>query len=107
MPEFLVFDEQALPGTYTIYAENITTGCAIDMMGSIVPHPLPQAYNILPNGILCEGTEVTLQASEPGIHYQPWFNEAPYGDIINGDPAGGPISFGMINQPGGVPCISH
>jgi PKD repeat protein len=73
--------------------------CWNDMENVLIVHPLPKEFDILPLGILCEGqVEITLEGSQDGFEYQLWFNNEPFGPIVYG--TGGPISFGIINQPG-------
>ncbi len=98
LSEFLVFNEQTEDGIYTINAIVLSTLCEEMMNGQLILHPLPEEFPIIPGGILCVGTILQMQTSQPGIEYQLWLNDDPFGDFHIGD--GGPISFEMATLPG-------
>ncbi|MFZ4546249.1 MAG: PKD-like domain-containing protein, partial [Bacteroidales bacterium] len=97
-PGFLAFPAVNDSGTYTVYAQNSLTGCGRFMLGSIHADPIPQEFEISPGGILCEGITLCIEHSEPGVNYQLWLDNEPFGDVIPGDPQGDSICF--------TPCIS-
>lgn len=99
-PGFLVFNPVVEEGIYTVHAVNILTGCERDMQGDVLVDPLIQQFAIYPGGILCEGVELCVDGSEPGINYQLWLNNQPFGDVVPGDPTGGAICFGTITNAG-------
>jgi len=100
LPGFLVFDPVTVAGTYTVFAFNTATSCTRYMQGSIQVDPEIQQFTIIPGGILCEGVNLCLEFSEPGIEYQLWLNNQPFGPVVPGDPLGGSICFGTINTAG-------
>ncbi len=94
----LTFGLQTLPGTYTIVASNISTGCIVTMSGSPVISilPLPTAYTVTPNtGSYCAGgtgVHVILSNSNSGIIYQLYNGTTPVGTAAAG--SGFPLDFG-------------
>jgi gliding motility-associated-like protein len=71
----LSFTAQTTAGTYTIQAENATTGCDATMNGNAVVtiNPLPTVFNVTGGGSYCSGTPVAqaigLADSEVGVNY--------------------------------------
>lgn len=63
------FGAMSMAGTYNIMAHNTLTGCSQQMGGSATLHALPLVFSMAPAGILCAGTAITLNGSEPGITY--------------------------------------
>ena len=66
----LPFGQQFLPGVYTVEAMNATTNCQSVMDGITTILPGPLAFDVMPVGINCPPTTVTLVNSEVGIIYQ-------------------------------------
>ena len=97
---FLVFDPVSDSGTYTVYAVNPLTGCTRYMQGSIHVDPVIQQFVIYPGGVLCAGVELCIEGSEPGITYQLWLNNQPFGASVPGTLTGGPICFGTMTNAG-------
>ncbi|NVO18931.1 MAG: hypothetical protein HXX13_04490, partial [Bacteroidetes bacterium] len=100
LPGFLAFDPVMDSGTYTVIATNPLTLCQRQMQGSVHVDPLINQFEIFPGGILCESDVLCIDGSEPGINYQLWLNNQPFGTIVQGDPTGGPICFGSITNAG-------
>jgi large repetitive protein len=69
LPGFLSFGTISTPDTYSITGINPITGCSSMMFGSLTIHPAPAAFTIIPQGIICAGTQLSLNGSEPGISY--------------------------------------
>lgn len=96
---FLSFGNYTEPGTYYVVATHPITGCTDTMSGTLEILPFPLAYNVLPQGILCDGESVELSGSQTGVMYQ-----LRRADTINvGLPVAGngqPLSFGPQNYPG-------
>lgn len=68
---------------------------------TITISPRPAVFNLTGGGTFCEGeagVEVGLDGSEVGVTYQLYKEDQPEGTSIPG--SGGPISFGMISDPG-------
>jgi|GEM_PF-1954194 len=70
----LSFTAQSAAGTYTVVAQNATTGCQANMSGSVavVVNPLPATFNVSGGGSLCAGgagVAVGLNGSENGVNY--------------------------------------
>ncbi len=86
----LNFGLQTAPGTYTVIANTIVSGCTTNMNGNarIVVDAKPAPYVIKGGGNYCPGTagsDIYLSGSQPGISYQ----------LINsGSPVGGPVVGG-------------
>lgn len=87
----IYFGTQTLPGTYTIIATN-ASGCYNTMSGSVVLNPLPVAFNIIPSGTQCQGTELGTDGSELNVNYVLVLDGSIYVDTIPG--TGAMISFG-------------
>lgn len=87
-------------GVYTIEATSVLGGCTNIMNGSITVKmlPAPKAYDVLSNGVFCEGdvkgAEIKLSGSDVGFSYQLLQNDKAFGKAING--TGGEISFGFF-----------
>lgn len=61
----------------------------------------PDVYNVTGGGEFCEdgtGVEIGLDNSSAGITYELYKDEAPTGNIIEGN--GSPISFGLVTEGG-------
>ncbi|MFZ4522051.1 MAG: PKD domain-containing protein [Bacteroidales bacterium] len=86
-------------GTFRVEGVNHTTGCRMDMIGTVTLHPLPLVFNVIPPGILCPGESVLLSGSEIGIDYQLMRNDLfSVGPPIAG--TGLPLDFGPQYLPG-------
>ncbi len=64
-----------IPGTYTVKATNMSTGCVSTMSGSAIisAYVLPTAYDVTGGGSYCSGSAgvtVGLSSSATGFHYQ-------------------------------------
>jgi gliding motility-associated-like protein len=63
-----------IAGTYTVRLHDPATGCYTDETITIDNNVLPQAYNVIGGGNLCQGdtnkVQIGVQFSEPGIQYQ-------------------------------------
>lgn len=92
------FGPQTAAGTYTVSATGDTTGCSINMTGSvtIIINPLPTAFTVTGTGSYCAGDPglvVGLSGSSIGINYQLYSGATPVGGTVAG--TGGAISFGI------------
>jgi hypothetical protein len=70
----LDFGYQTTPGTYSVVAQNASTGCTMTMSGtpSLTIDALPDIYNVLGGGNYCAGgagSRVYVDFSVPGINY--------------------------------------
>ena len=95
----LDFGLQTAPGTYTISAANIATGCMATMTGTttIVVNPLPVLHTITGGGNYCiggTGTAVGLDGSNTGTSYQLYNGAVAMGSPMPGS-TGSPINFGL------------
>ncbi|MBC8436035.1 MAG: hypothetical protein H8D88_00565, partial [Bacteroidetes bacterium] len=75
----LTFSYVTTPATYTVLAIDTTTGCQQLMNGSLVVHPRPFAYDIMPQGMNCEPTDITLTNTQAGVEYRLIRNGVPIG----------------------------
>lgn len=67
----LWFDYQTTSGTYTVIAQRITAdSCSALMNGTLVIHPLPLAYTLMPAGANCEPATVFLSNVQSGVEYR-------------------------------------
>ncbi len=86
------FGPQAVIGTYSVRAVNITTGCSSLMTGSVVLQPLPTVFNVAPAGNHCAGTSITLNGSELNLNYILVLNGTVNLDTLAG--TGAALNFG-------------
>lgn len=89
----LVFGSYTTSGTYTIVGYDTVTLCESQMSGHLTIFNSPAAYNVLPNGVVCEGSVVGLDNSEAGVTYTLYRD----GWIVVGTPVAGTgssINFG-------------
>ena len=91
------------PGSYTVVAKNIATGCTNTMSGSalITTSPLPTAYTVTGGGTYCASTPgamVGISSSDLGINYQLYNGSSTVGGLIGG--TGGAFNFGL--EPSGT-----
>ena len=91
----LSFGPQLTSGKYTVEAYFTSTNCASAMSGTtIISNVAPAIYSMTPAGIICSGSAIGLDNSEPGAMYQLRLN----GTINMGVPVAGTgaaISFGV------------
>lgn len=85
------FGQQNLPGTYTVRAVNVTTGCNSMMADSAILEALPVIYTVTPAGIHCAGTSIGLNGSQLNHNYVLVLNGTVYLDTIAG--TGAAINF--------------
>ena len=85
------FGIQNLPGTYSVIATN-NKGCYSSMSTTVVVNPLPGAFNLVPAGTQCQGTNLGLNGSETNVNYVLVRNGIFMIDTIAG--TGNMISFG-------------
>ena len=68
------FGNQTTNGICTVEATNATTGCAINMNGSVTISggPSPTAFNVTGGGLYCSGPGyvISLSGSQSGVNYQ-------------------------------------
>jgi hypothetical protein len=94
----LNFGYQTEPGTYTVMASNLSTGCTAAQSGTAIVsvNSLPVVYPVTGGGNYCAGTtgiEIGVGGSEPGVNYY-LYN----GATLIGSPVPGailPITFGI------------
>lgn len=87
------FGPQLTAGHYSVIAVNQTSYCIFPMNGTTLMNDSPVKYNLLPAGIQCIGTTISLSASQTGVKYQLLLNGIfNMGPTVSGN--GGVISFG-------------
>jgi len=92
----------ATSGIYYIKGTNPATGCYVIAPVTAVVNPLPTVFNSTGSGSYCAsgpGLEIGLVGSQVGVMYSLWYGcctQLPI--LVMG--TGGPISFGMVTQPG-------
>ncbi|MCD6013250.1 MAG: C-terminal target protein [Flavipsychrobacter sp.] len=100
----LNFGVQTAPGTYTVFATNLATGCSRGMAlsATVAINPPPTVFPLTGGGSFCagdlDGQTVTVSNSEVNVNYYLYQNGINTGVYING--AGGPITFTNITDPG-------
>ncbi len=104
----LDFGAQTVAGTYTVVANNTTTGCMSNMTGlvSVSIDPLPNLYTVTGGGNYCPGgagVHVGLSSSNTGIKYQ-LYNGGPVGPMVSG--TGTAIDFGVLTTTGSYTVIA-
>lgn len=104
----LDFGAQTIAGTYTVVANNVTTGCTSNMTGlvSVSIDPLPNLYTVTGGGNYCPGgagVHIGLSGSNLGIKYQ-LYNGGPVGSMVSG--TGAPIDFGVLSTTGTYTVIA-
>ncbi|MCX6246170.1 MAG: PKD domain-containing protein [Bacteroidetes bacterium] len=88
----ILFTYVTTSGTYSITAHNTTSDtCTAGMIGSLVIHPLPLSYNVIPQGANCEPTVIGITGSQVGVDYELFKNGLTTGTILTG--TGNPLSF--------------
>ncbi len=98
-------------GTYSVLAQNATTGCVQTMTGSanVVINPLPVVYNVTGGGNYCAGgagVVVNIDNSQAGVNYQLYVGTTATGAPVAG--TGAAVSFGSYTTAGtyGVTAIN-
>jgi len=102
-PGALNFTQTNSPGTYTVRATNILTGCFSWINGSVLITPNPVEYFFDPSGDLCVGDNLNLANSQTGVLYELWctpFTGPGPVFIKSLAGSGSPISFGSQTIPG-------
>ncbi len=100
----LNFGIQTTPGTYTVFATNLTTGCSRGMVGSqtVSISPPPTSFPVGGGGSFCAGDPagqtIMVSNSEVGVDYELYIGGSPTGNIVSG--SGGPIYFAGITTAG-------
>jgi len=99
----LSFGLQTAPGTYTVVATNIYTGCSSSMTGtaSVSVSPPPTVHNVFGGGSYCSGgagVPVSIDASDVGVDYQLYNGSTSVGAIVVG--TGSSFSFGNFTIAG-------
>jgi hypothetical protein len=99
----LDFGLKTTPGTYSVVATNVVTGCTSAMSGTPVVsiNPLPVVYNVTGGGSYCagqSGVAVGLSNSESGINYQLYNGSTAVGAPVSGVNAS--LSFGVFTASG-------
>jgi hypothetical protein len=97
------------PSTYTIVAEDASTGCTRSMSGSAtvyVATPPNASYTVGGGGNYCgggSGVPVTLSNSDLGVNYQLFNGVTPVTTIAG---TGGPVSFGLQTLAGSYTVLA-
>ena len=89
---------QILPGTYSVVATNITTGCTSNMAGtaSVFINPAPASFTVTGGGNYCTGSagvHVGISGSASGTSYQLFTSGSATGSPVAG--TGLPVDFGV------------
>ena len=97
----LSFGNQSATGTYSIVANNPSTGCSTNMTTPVMVSitTLPASHNVTGGGVYCSGgagLPVELDGSDTGVSYQVFYGGSPLGGSVIG--TGTPLSFGT--EPG-------
>ncbi len=99
----------SVPGTYTITANSLSTGCSQNMLGSatISINPLPAIDTVTGGGSLCAGGAgypVGLNLSAIGVHYQLYNTGSLSGSPLSG--TGSPLNFGIKTAGGNYTVVA-
>jgi len=100
----LDFGLQTAAGTYTIVANNTTTGCTVTMTGSAIVNmnPVPTSFTVTSAGTsYCaggSGITIGLTGSSANVRYQLYDGTATSGSLVPG--TGSAISFGAKTAAG-------
>jgi len=92
------FGTQTTPGTYTVVATDLGSGCTAHMLGaaSVAVNTLPVAYTVTGGGGYCSegtGVHIGLSGSAAGISYQLYHAGLPLGSPVDG--TGSAIDMGL------------
>ncbi len=103
------FGSYAAEGSYTIRGVNENTACQNNMNGQAVIEvlPTPQSFNLISEGVICEGsdgTTILLENSETGIQYSLFLGGNATGYQLIG--TGGPLNFENISIPGSYSVLA-
>ena len=95
------FGTHSATGTYSVVANNPSTGCSTDMTTPVMISitTLPAAHNVTGGGVYCAGgigLPVQLDGSDTGVSYQVFYGGSPLGGSLIG--TGTPLDFGT--EPG-------
>ena len=96
------FGPQTTAGTYTVVAQNATTGCINNMTGTatINVNPLPTIFNVTGGGSYCVsgvGVDVGLDFSNTGITYTLMLGSGTVATLTG---TGAPLDFGLQTATG-------
>ncbi len=96
-------------GTYTVVANNPTTTCGNNMLGSSPLYiiPLPTVYTVTGGGSFCpaaDGVHVGLDGSTAGIYYQLYNGSTSMGTKFG---TGASIDFGLQTDPGTYMVVAN
>ena len=97
------FGLQTLPGTYTVVATTISTGCVNNMTGSATINvaTLPIVFTVIGGGSYCAGgtgVVVGLSGSQTGVNYQLYRDGISTGSAVPG--TGAALTFGLQTTAG-------
>lgn len=92
------------PGVYTVIGINDITRCVSYMNDSATLYPNPILYTIVPDGVACEGDEISLNGSQIGVDYILLLDNAIHVDTIHG--TGATLSFGAQLTAGNYSIIA-
>ena len=92
------------PGVYTVIGINDITRCVSYMNDSATLYPNPILYTIVPDGVACEGDEISLNGSQIGVDYILLLDNAIHVDTIHG--TGSTLSFGAQLTAGNYSIIA-
>ncbi|NVO19611.1 MAG: PKD domain-containing protein, partial [Bacteroidetes bacterium] len=81
-----------ITGTYTVTGISTLNGCPTTMNGSANLQPAPLAYTLVPQGIQCAGTSISLNGSAVGYNYVLVIDGTFYADTLAG--TGSALNFG-------------
>ncbi|MGM0566198.1 MAG: gliding motility-associated C-terminal domain-containing protein [Bacteroidota bacterium] len=103
------FGTYAAEGSYTVRGVNENTACQNNMNGQAVIEvlPTPQSFNLISEGVICEGsdgTTILLENSETGIQYSLFLGGNATGYQLIG--TGGPLNFENISIPGSYSVLA-
>jgi len=102
----LDFGLEITAGTYSVIAENTTTGCTSNMTGSALVSitPIPIAYATTGGGSYCAGTsgsfDIGLSGSDPAVTYQLYIGGSPVIPSVILPGTGSALDFGFQSVPG-------
>jgi len=92
------FGVQAISGNYTVKAVDTISDCQIWMNDTVFLKAPPISYSMIPQGLHCSDTIVSLNGSEIGVAYKLIRNGTEIIDTVFG--TGFSINFGLISSQG-------
>jgi PKD repeat protein len=99
------FGAQMIAGTYMVVAFSSAASCPALMNGVTSILVGPTAFNVTPAGIICSGTSIGLDDSEPGVSYLLRRDGTTnVGTAVAG--TGSAIDFGAVNIAGSYSIIA-